>query len=96
MKIRVTEAKSTERTVVRRRDGKLFTFREQSGLVELPNGERRVIALGLEEGQGPYPVGEYTVLDSSMFVDRNNKLALGRLHLAPVVATVVENRQKAG
>lgn len=96
MKIKVTEAKVTERTVVRRRDGKSFTFREQSAQADMANGERRIVALGLEEGQAPYPVGEYTILDSSFFVDRNNKLALGRLHLAPAVASVVEGRRQAG
>lgn len=84
MKIQVLKAEMQERTVTRKRDGKSFTFREQSAVVDLPNGERRVVAVSLEEGQAPYAVGVYTLLDSSFFVDRNGRLALGRLHLAPL------------
>lgn len=83
MKVRIVEAKVQERNVTRRRDQKSFTFREQSAQVDLPNGERRVIAVSLEEGQGPYAPGVYELLDASFYVDRNNRLALGRLHLAP-------------
>lgn len=93
MKIQILKAEHSERTVVRRRDSKSFTFREQSGVVDLPNGERRVIAVSLEEGQAPYPVGSYTLLDTSFFVDRNSRLALGRVHLAPVLS---EAGRKAG
>jgi hypothetical protein len=83
MKLRVVEAKVMERNVVRKRDGKSFQFREQSAQVDLPNGERRVIAVSLEEGQAPYAPGVYDLLDTSFFVDRNGRLALGRLHLVP-------------
>lgn len=86
MKIRVTKAEVTERTVHRKRDGKAFTFREQPAQVDFPNGERRIVALSLDEGQAPYALGEYTILDSSFFVDQNNRLQLGRLHLAPVLS----------
>lgn len=86
LKIASTEVKS--RTVVRQRDRKEFTFREQSAQVSFPNGEVRVIAVSLEDGQAGYPVGEYTLLPSSFYVDRNNRLALGRLHLAPAVSEV--------
>lgn len=86
MKFKVVEAKVSERTVVRARDGKAFRFREQSALMDLPNGERRVIAVSLEEGQAPYPVGEYQLMDSSFTVDRNGRLAIGRVHLAPALS----------
>lgn len=86
MRVKVAEAKVTERNITRKRDGRQFTFREQSGLVDFPNGERRVIALSLDEGQSAYPVGEYTVLDSSFVVDQNGRLAIGRVHLSPVVS----------
>lgn len=92
MKVRVVKAELSERTVTRRRDSKQFTFREQSAQVDLPNGERRVIALSLDEGQAPYAAGEYNILDASFYVDRNARLALGRLHLAPVS----ESLRKAG
>lgn len=85
MKINVSSTEVKVRNVSRKRDGKAFTFREQSGTVDLPNGERRVIALSLEEGQAGYAPGVYTLLDASFFVDRNGRLALGRLHLAPLV-----------
>lgn len=83
MKLKVVEAKVSERSVTRARDGKTFKFREQSALMDLPNGERRVIAVSLEEGQAPYPPGDYDLMDSSFTVDRNGRLAIGRVHLAP-------------
>lgn len=96
MKLKVVEAKVSERTVTRARDQKKFTFREQSALMDLPNGERRVIAVSLEEGQAPYQPGDYALLDSSFTVDRNGRLAIGRVHLAPVSPAVVEGRRQAG
>jgi hypothetical protein len=95
MKLKVVEAKVSERTVVRARDQRAFKFREQSALMDLPNGERRVIAVSLEEGQSPYPPGEYQLMDSSFTVDRNGRLAIGRVHLSPAVAGV-EGRRQAG
>lgn len=86
MKIKITSAEVRERNIHSKRLGKDFKFREQSALTDLPNGERRQVVVSLDDGQGAYPVGEYTVLDTSFYVDRNNKLALGRLHLAPVVS----------
>lgn len=88
LKLKITSTEIKSRTVNRKRDGKEFTFREQACQIAFPNGEVRVIAVSLEEGQGAYPVGEYTLLPSSFYVDRNNRLALGRLHLAPAVAEV--------
>lgn len=86
LKIRVVKAEFQTRNVVRKRDSKAFQFREQSAQVDLPNGERRVIAVSLEDGQAPYAPGEYTLLESSFYVDRNGRLSLGRLHLAPAEA----------
>jgi hypothetical protein len=96
MKVRVMSPEIKERTIKRASDGKEFQFREQSALVDFPNGERRVIALSLEKGQGAYGPGEYNVLDSSFTVDRNGKLQIDRLHLAPVTAVVEAGRRQAG
>lgn len=86
MKLKITSAEVVHRNIHSKRLNKDFVFHEQSALTDLPNGERRQVVVSLEDGQGAYPVGEYTVLDTSFYVDRNNKLALGRLHLAPVVS----------
>ena len=96
MQVKVLKAEMTERTVNRKRDGKSFTFREQSAQVSLQNGEVRNVALSLDEGQAPYAPGVYSILDTSFYVDRNNKLALGRLHLAPVSAVAETSRRQAG
>lgn len=95
MKVRVMSPEIKERTIKRASDGKEFSFREQSALVDFPNGERRVIALSLEKGQAAYSPGEYNVLDSSFTVDRNGKLAVDRLHLAPVSAVQEAGRKTA-
>lgn len=96
LKLKITSTEIATRTVVRRRDQKSFTFREQSAAVSFPNGETRIVAVSLEEGQGAYSPGEYTLLPTSFYVDRNNKLALGRLHLAPVLVEAGSPARKVG
>lgn len=96
MKIKITSAEVRHRKVFSKKLNKEFEFHEQSALTDLPNGERRQVIVSLEADQAAYPVGEYNVLDSSFFVDRNNKLALGRLHLAPVVSVADGGRRQAG
>lgn len=98
MKIRFASAMVKERNVTAKATGKAYTFREQEALCDFPNGERRVISVSLDTGQGAYPPGEYTVGDGSFFVDRNNKLAVGRLALHPVQgAQIVQDAaRKAG
>ncbi|HTD72162.1 MAG TPA: single-stranded DNA-binding protein [Steroidobacteraceae bacterium] len=88
MKVRFTSLMVKERNITAKATGKAYTFREQEALVEFPNGERRVIAVSLEKDQSAYSLGEWLVGDGSFVVDRNNKLAVGRLALTPAVASV--------
>lgn len=96
MKLKITSAEVAHRKVFSKRLNKEYEFHEQSGLMELANGERRRVLVDLEAGQSAYPVGEYTVMETSFYVDRNNKLAIGRLHLAPVVSVADGGRRQAG
>lgn len=91
MKIRFTSEMVTSREVTAKATGKKYTFREQEGLVDFPNGERRVIAVQLADDQSAYTKGEWAVGDGSFFVDRNNKLAIGRLALTPLVGAVASD-----
>ena len=93
MKILVKTAEVRTRAITRARDQKKFAFREQDAFVTLGE-EVRLIALTLTEDQAAYPPGQYEVLlDGSVYVDRNNRLALGRLALKPLVAAAPQARQ---
>lgn len=83
MKLKVKSVNVFDRKITAK-SGKDYVFREQEAIVEMGE-ERRIMVLSLEEGQQPYPVGEYEVLDASFEVDRNRNLALKRrLALKPV------------
>lgn len=85
MQVTIKSADVDARTVKRARDGKAFTFREQKAFVSLGD-EVRSVSLNLTEGQAAYPPGKYEVLlEGSVYVDRNGRLALGHLALRPSV-----------
>jgi len=87
MRLVIKDGEVTSRKRVR--DQKEFVFREQSGFVSL-NDETRRVSLSLADDQAPYPVGSYEILlDGSAYVDRNGRLALGRLALKPVSAATL-------
>jgi hypothetical protein len=84
MQVLVKSAEVISRTIKRARDGKSFTFREQQALVSLGD-ETRSVALSLTDDQAPYPAGRYEIaFDGSVYVDRNGRLALGRVALKPL------------
>jgi hypothetical protein len=86
VRIKIKSAEVTVRDIKRARDQKQFKFREQEGFVTLGDETRR-ISLTLADDQAAYPMGEYEVLlDGSVYVDRNGRLALGRLALKPVLS----------
>ena len=92
MELEIKSAEIETRSIVRARDQRKFAFREQAGFVKL-NDEVRKITVSLAEDQAPYPVGKYLVLlEGSAYVDRNGRLALGRLALKPLSAGMAAQR----
>jgi hypothetical protein len=61
-----------------------FEARQQKGVVELPNGERRVIRIRLQRDHGGYAAGVYTVADSSYTVSQYGDLQVQYLNLEAV------------
>jgi hypothetical protein len=49
------------------RAGKAYSIREQSMLVQLPNGEARRMSINLEDNEAPLPAGEYEAKDSAFY-----------------------------
>lgn len=72
------------RQVQRKSDGKQFTFREQTGLFDMENGERHALQLNLEHDQGDYPPGRYIVEPSSFFVERGKFVQRRNLSIRPL------------
>lgn len=54
--------------------GKPYSITEQQGVIELPNGERRVIPLTLEAGEQPLQPGNYEPKGSAAYVGSFGKL----------------------
>lgn len=46
------------------------------------------ITINLEDGQAPYPIGNYQIAPSSLYVGDFGRLSLGRLVLSPIQAKV--------
>jgi hypothetical protein len=61
--------------------GRNMTFKEQKGVVDMPNGERRVISVPIDRDAAPYAAGRYTIADVSFNVNEWNRLEVGRLKL---------------
>lgn len=83
LKIRVVAAEVFSRQVKSRATGKEYLFRDQMG-VALIGSDSSPCKVSLSEDQAGYPVGVYEVLETSFYVDRDGKLALGRLALRPL------------
>lgn len=74
--------------------GKPYHMRKQSAWAHTydqqgnPNPYPERIELTLNDGQDPFPVGNYTLSDKCFFVGDFGKLEVGRLVLEPVAAAV--------
>jgi hypothetical protein len=70
--------------------GKPFEFRTQKAYAHTVDSQGNkppypeAFELILDDGAAPYSVGEYTLHPSSVYVDRNGRLAIGA-RLAPAV-----------
>lgn len=91
IKIEVASASFETRSGVSARTGKPYSMKEQEAFAytvsrdgELSKYPQR-IKITLNDNQGPYPVGFYTVAPESFYVDRFDSLTLG-LILRPLQA----------
>lgn len=68
----------------RRGDG--WTSRKQTAYVHLPDkAYPQEIKIRLEDGQAPYPKGNYTLAPESIYIDKYKSLAIGA-KLVPLAA----------
>ena len=81
MKLVVESTHIDVRSGVSTRTGQPYSMPEQSARLYMPNGEVRVVMVGVEPDQ-PLAVGEYAPKDSAWFLDKYNEpkcsLAAGR------------------
>lgn len=76
------------------RNGRDWTMRTQTAWAHTHsrNGNLNAyperITINLEDGQAPYPIGNYQIAPSSLYVGDFGRLSLGRLVLSPIQAKV--------
>lgn len=76
------------------RNGRDWTMRSQTAWAHTHsrNGNLNAyperITITLEDGQAPYPVGNYQIAPASLYVGDFGRLSLGRLVLLPIQAKV--------
>jgi hypothetical protein len=63
--------------------GSPYCIREQSAWAHTGLQYPELIKVSLEEGQAPYPPGEYFITEESIFVNQFGGLAFGRVKLIP-------------
>ena len=95
MRIKIKSAQVTQRDITSSKSGKQYTFREQQGLVAMGD-EIRAIVIPLQDKQDAYAPGEYEMLDTSLYVDRNGHLAVGRLHLKLIASAASPGTRATG
>ena len=76
---------------VSRKTGRPYSITEQGAFVTLPNGEKRRITLGLDDGDAGLPPGDYEPRDSAVFVGDFGALAISTKakHWQPVKAASI-------
>jgi hypothetical protein len=67
LKMTVDSQDFSTKSGIAQRTGKPYSIREQSVLVELPNGERRRMAIALENDEQAMALGEYTPKQSAFY-----------------------------
>jgi hypothetical protein len=78
---------------ISQKTGKPFSMRNQFGYAFLTDAMGQPlpyptkIKISLGDLQPPYPVGNYTILPASLFVDKYDKLAIGSLSLKSLSVT---------
>jgi Helix-destabilising protein len=77
------EDTTVEAREVRGKNG-TFTAKSQTGIADMPNGERRRVRIRIAGNQPPYGVGLYTISDLSFGVTQWGDFEIAQLHLVPV------------
>lgn len=94
IRIRILSGEVFSRKVHSNRTGKDYNFRDQMG-VALCGGDSQPCKVSLRDDEPAYGPGLYEVLDESFYVDRDQKIALGRLRLRPVADAAVSGAPAA-
>lgn len=84
MQIEIHDENVNVRTV-NTQDGRNLTFRSQVAWLQQAQKPYPVeMVINLEEGQQPYQKGTYKVEDTTYYVGKFGRLAVGRLQLKPI------------
>ncbi|MCB6185411.1 G5P family DNA-binding protein [Leeia sp. TBRC 13508] len=100
LKIQIDNPHFEAKTGTSQKTGKPYSIREQKGWAFLldqdgkPNQYPTQIVISLGDTQQPYPVGNYSLSDSSIYVDRFGRLTVGRLNLIRAAEAVQQSAQK--
>lgn len=84
LKVRIVAAEVFSRRIKAKATGKEYLFRDQMAVAVI-GSDSAPCKVALSDDQAGYAIGLYEVLETSFYVDRDGKLALGRLALRPLV-----------
>lgn len=75
-RINVTSTEVDTKSGIAKRTGNPYSIREQVAIVDLPNGERRRVRMGLENDEPPMAVGQYEPKPSAFYIGDFDSLAV--------------------
>jgi Helix-destabilising protein len=84
VEIKPSQALADTRSGTSKTTGKPYTISEQSAYIFLGGDYPELFKITLETGQEPYPVGFYSLHETSLYIGQFNKLAVGRVKLIPL------------
>ena len=84
MRVSILSAEVFSRRVKSKKTGQEYLFRDQMGVFVAHDGTRTPFTVALDEHAQAFAVGDYEILDTSFYIDRDNKLSVGKLQLRPL------------
>jgi hypothetical protein len=91
VKIEIQDDAVTTRNGTSQKNGQPFSIRSQNAWLHTAGAPYPTkMEITLDRDQAPWPVGEFTVDETSFFVDKFRRLSVGRLKLIPLAATAAK------
>ncbi|WMT17218.1 single-stranded DNA-binding protein [Serratia fonticola] len=84
VEVKPSQALADTRSGVSKTTGKPYTISEQSAYIYLGGDYPELFKITLDEGQKAYPVGLYSLSETSLYIGQFNKLTVGRIKLVPI------------
>jgi hypothetical protein len=84
IEIKPSQAQTTTRNGISKKDNKPYSIHEQNAYIFLGGDYPELFKLVLDNEQGAYPAGFYSLHESCFYVGEFNKLKIGKIKLVPL------------